>query len=89
MEKITFIIFLLTSFSLINTETISMCECPSKHDAPQTIKVNDKYSPSNVIIDGVNYGKPFVIGDLIFLTKNVAIDRGITELSNSLAILSL
>ena len=60
-----------------------MCKCPSKHDAPQTIKVNDKYSPSNVIIDGVNYGKPFVIGDLIFLTKNVAIERGITELSNS------
>ena len=77
--KLYFII-LIISISLVNLEPSPTCECPKNNKAPQTIKIDEKYSPSDIIIDNVNYGKPIAVGDFIFLSKNIEIERGIESL---------
>lgn len=80
MVKIVCLTTFIIGIALVNLEPSPICECPTNKKAPKTIEIDSNYSPSEIIIDNVNYGKPIVIGDLIFLSKNVNIDRGITTL---------
>ena len=83
MSKLLFISSLLFCFSFINLEPLPTCQCPSSHELPKEIEIDKNFSPSNIIIDNVNYGKPVAIGEYIFLSKDLPIDRGITSLSYS------
>ena len=75
----------LLIFSLLISYTLSSdCTCPSSATVPQTI-VNTKTSStsSELVVDGVNYGKLATAGDLLYLVNAVDMDAGIESLSPS------
>lgn len=58
------------------------CTCPtSAPSAPSQLVANPNFAVQDQIIDGVNYGKPFVLGNLIFLPGDFSVSRGITSIS--------
>lgn len=72
---------ILIVFSL-SLGLVLSCTCPtSAPAAPSQLVANSNFVVQDQIIDGVNYGKPFVLGNLIFLPGDFSVSRGTTSIS--------
>lgn len=66
----------------ISIGIVFSCTCPSQTpSAPSQLKADPNFQIEDVIVDGVNYGKPFTLGNLIFLKGDFGVSVGITTLS--------
>ena len=70
-----FILILITLLLPIFTAPSSSCTCPESSSPPSTIKNKSSTTLTDIVIEGVNYGKPLLIGNLIFLTKTISVVR--------------
>ena len=65
----------------ISIGVILSCTCPSSNPGtPSQLKADPTFELEEVIVDGVNYGKPYILGNLIVLKGEFSVSAGITSL---------
>ena len=69
--------FLILSFLVSYSLSADSCTCPTSATAPQTIiNTSSSSSTSELVVDGVNYGKVGTAGKLNYLKNSVSCDGG-------------
>ena len=68
----------------ISIELVFSCTCPTSNPGtPSQLKPDPSFVLQDVIIDGVNYGKPYNLGNLLFLQGDFSVSPGIYYLTSS------
>jgi hypothetical protein len=79
--KNTIILFF---FFLIHDIHSQSCTCPANASPPSVLaNKSSTYSPQAVVINGVNYGVPRIIGNLIYLVKDFVVYPSILSLNTT------
>ena len=66
----------------ISISFVFSCTCPSSNPGtPSQLKADPNFELEDVIVDGVNYGKPYTLGNLIFLKGEFSVGAGIYSLN--------
>ena len=67
---------------LINLVINKICECPSKPNIVEEFKPNSNFTLKNIVINGVDYGLPYLLKDLILLNTKIPSEKTTSTMKN-------